>query len=120
MKLFIRWLITVLDLIVAAWLVPGIRVEGTNATIAFGVTAIILGLINISIKPVLKILSIGAIIITLGFFLLVINALMLLLSSWLAVNVFGIGFYVTGFWPAFWGALIVSAVSFLLSVILPD
>ncbi len=118
-KLIIRWFITVVALIVAAWLVPGIRVEGTNAIIAFGIMAIILGLLNAFLRPVLQILAIPAIILTLGLFLLVINALMLMLSAWIARNL-GIGFYVDGFWSAFWGSLIVSIVSFLLSVILPD
>ncbi len=119
MKLLVRWFITVVALIVAVWLVPGIRVEGTNAFIAFGVMAIILGFFNAFLKPVLRILSIPAIILTLGLFLLVINALILMLSAWIARNL-GIGFYVDGFWSAFWGSLTVSVVSFILSIVLPD
>jgi putative membrane protein len=76
----------VVALVAAAWLVPGIRVEGTNAIIAFGIMAIILGLLNAFLRPVLQILAIPAIILTLGLFLLVINAPMLMLSAWIARN----------------------------------
>ncbi len=118
-KLLIRWFITVVALIVAAWLIPGIRVEGANAFITFGVMALILGFFNTFLRPLLRILAIPFIILTLGLFLLVINALILMLSAWIARNL-GIGFYVDGFWSAFWGSLIVSVVSFLLSILLPD
>jgi putative membrane protein len=58
-------------------------------------------------------------VLTLGLFTLVINALMLLLASWIA-RTLGIGFQVAGFWPAFWGALIVSIVTVVLSALVPD
>jgi putative membrane protein len=120
MKLLLRWLIIVVSLVVAAWLVPGIHVVGTEAWLAYGVMAIVLGLVNAIIRPILKLLSCGCIIATLGLFLLVINAFTLWLSSWIAVNILRIGFYIDSFWSAFLGALIVSTVSFLLSIILID
>ena len=80
MKLLIRWVIVGLALFVAAWLVPGIRVEG-SAWFVYAVMAIILGLINAIIKPILKFLSCGLIFITLGLFVLVINGLTLWLAS---------------------------------------
>ncbi|KPJ73968.1 hypothetical protein AMJ52_02405 [candidate division TA06 bacterium DG_78] len=116
MKLLIRWVIVAFSLFVAAWLVPGIRVSG-NAWIVYAVMAIILGLINAIIRPILKFLSCGLIIITLGLFVLVINGLTLWLASAIAVNWFHVGFHVDGFWSAFFGALIVSIVSVILSAL---
>ncbi|MCK5315801.1 MAG: phage holin family protein [Anaerolineales bacterium] len=120
MRLLLRWLIIVVSLVVAALVVPGIHVEGSEAWIAYSVMAIVLGLVNALIRPILKILSCGCIIATLGLFLLAINAFTLWLSSWIAVNLLGIGFYIESFWAAFLGALIVSMVSFLLSLVLID
>ena len=120
MRLLLRWLIIVVSLVVAALIVPGIHVVGTEAWLAYSVMAIVLGLINTIIRPILKLLSCGCIIATLGLFLLVINAFTLWLSSWIAVNILDIGFYVESFWAAFFGALIVSMVSFLLSMVLID
>ena len=120
MKLLLRWLIIVVSLVVAAWLIPGIHVVDTEAWLAYSVMAIVLGLVNAIIRPILKLLSCGCIIATLGLFLLVINAFTLWLSSWIAVNIFRIGFYIDSFWSAFLGALIVSMVSFLLSLVLID
>jgi putative membrane protein len=119
MKFLIRWVITIVALIIAAVIVPGIRVADTNAWMAFAVMALILGLINAVVRPVLRLLSIGFIILTLGIFLLIINAFTLWLSSLLARSL-GIGFFVDGFWAAFWGSIIVSLVSWLLSVFIHD
>jgi putative membrane protein len=119
MKLIIRWLITGFSLFVAAWLVKGIRVEG-NAWTVFAVTAAILGLVNALIRPILKLLSCPLIILTLGLFVLVINGISLWLASKIAVNWFHVGFYIQGFWSAFWGAVIVSLVSVILSALLHD
>jgi putative membrane protein len=116
-KLFIRWLIAALALFLASWIVPGIHTEGSG-WIAFALVAIILGLINALIRPILKVLSFPLIIVTLGLFTLVINALMLWLASSIAVNWFDVGFYIDGFWSAFFGALIVSIVTVILSAIL--
>lgn len=114
MKLLIRWLITSFSLFVAAWLVPGIRVQG-NAWAIFAIMAVILGLVNAVVRPVLKLLSCPLIILTLGLFVLVINGVTLWLASVIAVRWFHVGFYVEGFWPAFLGALIVSIVSVVLT-----
>jgi putative membrane protein len=119
MKLLIRWVIVAFSLFVAAWLVPGIRVEG-NAWLIFAVMAVILGLVNAIVRPILAFLTCSLVIFTLGLFLLVINALMLWLASSIAVNWFHVGFYVDGFWAAFLGALIVSIVSVILSAFVRD
>ena len=119
MKLVIRWFITAVSLFVAAWLIKGIRVEG-NAWVVFAIMAVILGLVNALIRPILKLLSCPLIILTLGLFVLVINGVSLWLASKIAVNWFHVGFYVQGFWAAFWGAVIVSLVSVILSALLHD
>jgi putative membrane protein len=84
MKLLFRWLITAFSLFVAARLVKGIQVEG-NAWAVFAATAIILGLVNALIRPLLKLLSCPLIILTLGLFVLVINAVSLLIVSIVSV-----------------------------------
>ena len=119
MKLLIRWVIASLALFAAAWLVPGIQVEGT-AWIVYAVMAVILGLVNAIVRPLLKLLTCPLIILTLGLFTLVINGLTLWLSSSIAVNWFSVGFYVNGFWPAFLGGLIVSVVTVILSALIRD
>jgi len=119
MKWLFRWAITAFSLFVAAWIVPGIRVEG-DAWLAYAVTAAILSLINVYLKPLLKLLSCSLIILTLGLFLLVINGFALWLASAIAVNWFHIGFYVDGFWAAFWGGLIVGFVSLALSALIKE
>lgn len=119
MKLLFRWLITAFSLFVAARLVKDIQVEG-NAWAVFAATAIILGLVNALIRPLLKLLSCPLIILTLGLFVLVINAVSLILASQIAVHWFHVGFYVHGFWAAFWGGLVVSVVSVVMSALLRE
>lgn len=120
MKLFIRWLIVAVALFLTAWLLPGITIDGANAFIVVGVMSIILGLVNAIIRPILVFLSCGCIVATLGLFMLVINALTLWLSSYVCTEWLNIGFYVDGFCPAFWGSIIVSIISFVLSIFLID
>jgi putative membrane protein len=120
MKLLIRWFFTTLALFVAAWLIPGITVDDTNAWIAYAVVAVVLGLVNAIVRPILKLLACPLILLTLGLFVLVINALTLWLSAWIANTFLGIGFYVRGFIPALLGSLIVSAVSVIVNLFLKD
>jgi putative membrane protein len=119
MRFIIRWAITAFALFVASWLVHGIHVEG-NALGVFVATALILGLINALVRPVLKLLSCPLILLTLGLFVLIVNAICLKLASYIAQHWFHLGFYVRGFGSAFWGALIVSIVSVILSAILGE
>lgn len=119
MKLFIRWIILCFALFVAAWLVPGIRVR-EDAWTAYAAMAVILGLVNAVVRPLLKLLSCPLIILTLGLFVLVINGIALWLASRIAVDWFGVGFYVDGFGAAFLGALIVSIVSVILNLLVKD
>jgi len=114
-RLVVRWFISALALLAAAWLVPGIRVEG-NAWVAYAGMAVILGLVNAVIRPLLKLLTCPLILLTLGLFVLVVNAVSLLIAAKIAAAM-GIGFYVDGFVPAFLGALIVSVVTVILSAV---
>ncbi len=118
MKLLARWIIAALALVVAAWLVPGIRVTG-NAWLTFLGMAAILGLVNAVVRPILKILTCPLIVLTLGLFIFVLNALMLLLAAWIA-RAFALGFAIDSFGAALLGSLIVSLVTWVLSVLLPD
>ena len=119
MRLIIRWLIVAVSIFLTAWLLPGIRVEGNNAFLTIAVVAIILGFMNAVVRPILAFLSCGCIVATLGLFMLVVNALTLWLTAWVA-QFFGIGFYVDGFWPALLGSIIISIISFVLSLFLID
>jgi putative membrane protein len=120
MQLILRWLITAAALFVAARVVPGISVLDNNALVAVLIMAAVFGFVNAVIRPLLTVLSCPLVLLTLGLFILVINTICFLLSSWIAQNIFGVGFVVDGFWPAFFGAIVVSIVSFLLSLFLPD
>jgi len=119
-RLFVRWLVTSIAVAAAVLVIPGITVSGSNAVIAIVVTAAVLGLLNAVLRPILSFLSCGCIIATLGLFMLVINAFVLWLAAWVSSNWFHTGFYINGWWPAFWGSIVISVVSFLLSVFLPD
>jgi putative membrane protein len=119
-RLFVRWLITSIAVAVAILVVPGIDRTGGNAIAAILVTAAVLGLANASLRPLLNFLSLGCIIATLGLFTLVVNAIVLLAAGWISANIFHTGFEIHGFWPAFWGSIVISVVSFFLSVFLPD
>lgn len=119
-RLFVRWVITSIAVAIAILVVPGISHSGDNALVAILVTAAILGLLNAVIRPILAFLSCGCIVATLGLFMLVVNAFVLWLAAWISANWFHTGFYINGFWPAFWGSIVISVVSFFLSVFLPD
>ena len=126
-KLILRWLINAAALWAAAYLVPGIDHEGWVALLLI---ALVFGLINALIRPLLKLFTCPLQILTLGLFTLVINALLLLLTSWIAQNwllrgqlaeQFSYIFKVDNFWPAaVLGALVVSVVSIVGSVFLRD
>jgi putative membrane protein len=118
-KLLLRWLITSLSLFAAAALVPGIHVRH-DAWTAFAAMAVILGLVNAIVRPILKLLSCPLVILTLGLFTLVINGVTLWLASEIAVSWFHVGFYVDGFFAAFLGALVVSIVSVILTAVLGE
>jgi putative membrane protein len=119
MKFVIRWLVTVAALVAAVAIVPGISVS-RNAWVAFAVTALVLGLVNAVVRPVLQVLSCGLIILTLGLFLLVVNTLCLWLAGYVSDHWLHVGFHISGFWAAFWGSIVVSVVSFFLNLLVKD
>jgi putative membrane protein len=103
----IRWLVLTVAVWIAAAIVPGISCEDWRYLLA---AALVLGILNSFVKPVLQLLSLPFIIVSFGLFLLVINALLLRLTGWLLVP----GFSVSGFWPAVGGSLVISIVSMFL------
>ena len=116
MRMIIRLLINAAALAAAAWAVPGIHYEGWGALV---ITALIFGIVNALIRPIVVLLSCPLLILTLGLFTLVINACMLLLAGSLA-KMFGVAFFVDSLGSAFLGAIIVSIVSVILSLLLPN
>lgn len=109
-------------LAVAIWLLSGITLTGGDTgrkTFTLVLVALIFGLVNFVVKPIVKLLALPVLILTLGLFTLVINALMLMLTSWLADKL-DLSFHVDGFGVALIGGLIVSVVSWALNMILPE
>lgn len=102
MKLLLRWLISAVALMLIAYYVPGIRVNGIYAAL---IAALILGFVNALIRPIAIVLTLPITLVALGLFTLVINALLF----WFSASIVK-GFYVAGFWSAFWGALCMSIV----------
>jgi putative membrane protein len=105
---FIRFVITGVAVFLAAQVIPGIELETMGAGIA---AAIILALLNALVRPILYLFSLPLIVLTLGLFMIAINALLLHLVSALVK-----GFHVTGFWTSFWGAVVISVVSTILNL----
>ncbi|AFR09924.1 hypothetical protein B005_3542 [Nocardiopsis alba ATCC BAA-2165] len=106
----------------AVFLIDGIDV-GTDDTVGqivvFLVVGAIFGVVNAIIKPIVKTVGCLFYALTLGLIGLVVNALLFLLTEWIA-GLFDLPFHIDGFWPAFWGAIVVAVVSWLLSMFLPD
>jgi putative membrane protein len=119
----LQTVINAVALWVAAWAIPGITFGGGSTgqvvkTVV--IVALIFGIVNTFIKPILKLLSLPFIILTLGLFVFIVNALMLQLTSWLAGK-FDLAFHVEHFfWDAVFGALIITFVSMILSFIKTD
>ncbi len=103
----LRWLVTTIAVLVAERLLPGIRCDGWGPLLG---ASLLLGIINAFVRPVLLLLSLPFIIVTMGLFIFVVNALLLLLVSKIIPP-----FQVDGFWTAFFGAIIISLVSWVLS-----
>ncbi len=106
MKIFIHLIVSALAIVIATYLIPGVTVTLFGAI----VLAVVLGIINVFIKPVVKIIALPLTILTLGLFSLVINALFIMLASKLVP-----GFSVTGFWTAFWFSIVLSLINALFN-----
>jgi putative membrane protein len=127
-RLLVRLVTTAIALFAAIWLVPGIGLTGitganllpsSGALINLLLVAIIFGVVNAVVRPILTTLAFPITCLTLGLFSFVINALMLLLTSFIAGQL-ELGFAVTGFIPAVLGAVVVSVASTLMSIVLPE
>ena len=117
MRFVIRLLVNAAALWVATRIVTGVTYSG--ALLPFLGVALVFGIVNAFIRPLLRFVTFPLIIVTFGIFALVVNGLMLWLTSSLSVTL-GLGFHVSGFKAAFWGALIVSIVSMLLGMFIQD
>jgi len=120
MRLLIRLIISALATALAVWLVPGISLTATDTgekVLTLLIVAAIFGLVNAVVRPLVTIAGACLVILTLGLFLFVINALMLMLTSWLAISL-GFGFEVDGFWWAVLGSIIISVATSLMSGLL--
>lgn len=117
MYLILRWLITAFSVWVAVMLIPGLDHSGNWVSLL--AIAAVLGLVNAFIRPFVVFLSCPCIAVTLGLFILIINALMLGVTVWLS-EAFGLGLTSEGFLPVFLGALVISVVSGILNLVLTD
>lgn len=115
--MILRFLVNALALAVATWLLPGIALTAStpqSQALTIALVAAIFGVVNALVKPLFVFVTSPLLLLTLGLFLLVVNASLLMLTSWVCQKV-GIGWHVADFWSAFWGALMVSIVSFVLN-----
>lgn len=112
MRLLARWLVNAVALWVAAALVPGIHIAGTGTLL---LAALVIGLVNALLKPVLVILTLPVTLLTLGLFYLVLNGLLFYLAAALTP-----GFVLAGFWAAFFGAIVMSLTGMALHGLIPE
>jgi putative membrane protein len=117
-RLLIRWIINAIALWVAIQIVPGLNYTAESG-ISLLLIALIFGLINALVRPLLVLLTCPLIVVTMGLFLLVINAVMLSLTEWLS-GIFDLGLVIDGFWPTFWGAVVISVVSGVINLLVKD
>jgi putative membrane protein len=117
MNFLLRIAATAVAVAIAAWIIPGIWVTGGTTlemVLTLTVISLVIGVVNAFVKPLAMLITGCLIILTLGLFLLVVNAGMLLLSAWICQQ-FGVGFYVDGWWSALLGSIIISIVSGLIN-----
>jgi putative membrane protein len=122
MRFLIRTVVTAIALWVSTLIVSGITVTGSSTVanvVTLLVVAIIFGLVNAILKPIIQVLGCLFYIVTLGLIAFVVNALLFLLVDWIA-DLLSLPFNVEGFWSAFWGAIIVGLVSWLINLVIPD
>ncbi len=122
MRFLLRVVVNALALAVATWLLSGITVTGDNTgqrLVTLLLVGAVFGVVNAIVRPVVTILSIPFIILTLGLLMFVINALMLLLTSWLSGQL-GLHFHVDGFWTAVLGSIIISVATWLIELVVDE
>jgi putative membrane protein len=113
-SLSLRWLINILAIFAAVWLIPGIEFVGPGWQL--GVIAAVFGLVNVALRPLLTLLTCPLVILSFGLFGLVINAALLMLTAAICRSL-GIQFTVDGFWSAFLGGLVVALVGLALNIL---
>lgn len=111
MRMIANWLLSALALLIVAYIVPGFQVSGIFSAL---IAAVVIGLINATIGLFLKVITFPLTVLTLGIFWIVVNAIVLKLSTW-----FVPGFNIHGFWPAFWGAIVLSIINMLFRWLMP-
>jgi putative membrane protein len=122
MRVVIRILVSAAALFVATLAISGIELTAGSTeskVLTLLVVALIFGVVNTVLKPIVKVIGCVLYVLTLGLIALVVNALLLLLTSWVAGKL-SLPFHITGFWPAFWGAILIGVVSWLLNLLLGD
>jgi putative membrane protein len=122
MAFLVRWLINAVALWVTTKVVSGIDISGSTTAknlLTLLVVALIFGLVNAIIKPIVKLVGCVFYLLTLGLISFVVNALLFLLVDWIA-GLLDLPFQIDGFWPAFWGAIVMALVSWALSLVIPD
>jgi putative membrane protein len=122
MRLILRLLANAGALAVATWLLAGITLTAPTTgqkVFTLLIVALIFGIVNAIVKPIFTLVTAVAVLLTLGLFLIVINALMLLLTSWISDQV-NLGWHVEGFWTAVLGSIIISVVSFIVNAFIPE
>ncbi|MFZ1041968.1 MAG: phage holin family protein [Anaerolineales bacterium] len=115
-KFILRWIINAIAIFLAIKFVPGIHLTSLFSIVWL---ALIFGLVNAFLRPLLKLLTCPLIVLTLGLFTLLINAFLFWLTGQIG-QAFGIALTFAGFWPIFWGALVISIVSIVMSLIFKD
>ena len=137
LRLLLALVVNAVALWVATLIIPGIDLREAAVSadagavgdqvsvptiVALLIVAVVFALVNTVVKPIVQLLSLPFTILTLGLFLLVVNALMLMLTSWITEQLepFGAVYSVSGFWAAFFGAIVIALVNWVLSALLPD
>jgi len=117
-RLLLRWAINAIALWAAIQIVPGLEHQADSG-VSLLIIALIFGLVNALIRPIVILLTCPLILLTMGLFILVINTIMLSLTVWLS-GVFDLGLSSSGFWSTFFGAIVISVVSGVISLLIKD
>ncbi len=122
MGFLVRLAINAVALWITTLVVPDIEVTGSSSgrnALTLIIVALIFGLVNAVLKPIIHVVGCLFYILTLGLFALVVNALLFLLTDWISGKL-DLPFHIDGFWPAFWGGIVMAVVSWLISLVIPD
>lgn len=118
-RLLLRWVINAIALWAAIQIVPGLEHQAESG-VSLLIIALIFGLVNALIRPIVILFTCPLVLLTMGLFILVINTIMLSLTIWLSSDVFNLGLTSTGFWTTFFGAVVISVVSGVINLLVKD